>query len=230
MSGVITTPAAAREMLPDDLTAASILFNADANAVGEILRALTFPKHNTDAEALDAYAFGCYSTFEYREDAVRLEGEERLELIGLDFGPWDFEDDGDRREYESELAHIERNATTIRFFEGGVQIDCYWYWDGDGILLYRVRRGASERIVSNGDCKKNYRWVERGRRIGTGDVVVPAPLPVVESLADSVEALIVGVGATGGGAQPTAALQMARTEASEALEAYRAASRNGLKR
>lgn len=217
----------AREMLPDDATAASLLFNADANAVGEILRSLTFPEQNTDGD-IATYAFGCYSTFVVREDAIPIEGQEKTELVEHYVGepPVDLPDPEEVEWYEEERRIVERGCTAIRFFEGGVQIDCFWYWDGDGYLLYRISSGESRRMISNNDCKKDYRWVEDERELSPEGSIVT--MPVVEAMASALEGLIsVVADAATGGAQPAAALQKPRQEADQALEAYRAVSGKG---
>lgn len=159
--------AEAREMLADDASAASLLFNAEPNSVGEVLRAITFPAHRKGDEY---HEVGCYTTFDHREDATPIEGPELVELCEIYIGGAPEAGDAEADlEFEDEMSYALNGATAIHFVEGGVSVDCFWHWDGDGYLLYRVRYQGSERAIANSDCKKNYGWIELERAIAEPD-------------------------------------------------------------
>jgi hypothetical protein len=123
-----------------------ILRTADPCAVGEILRDLTFVGEG----------YGCYSTFEVREDAREWTREQRRDYwvaFGYDEKGeevWDWTAD--------EAADLGQGYT---YELDGYRIDVCWYWDGDGTLTFVVWRGGEIlRSLYNGDCKKSNRWVD----------------------------------------------------------------------
>ena len=93
------------------------------NAVGEYLRSDFFRQDG-------AGEFGCYTTFEWRED---------VDVIP----PLDFPCEEDCCPEE----------TWTRGQKNG--IECRWYWDGDGTLAFRLPDGT---WLVNRDCKKDHRW------------------------------------------------------------------------
>jgi hypothetical protein len=103
--------------------------------LGEALRAITFVGDG----------FGCYSDFNVRTDATPWSREQIKSFVG----------DNDDSDF------IVKAAEGYTFQEGGVTIDAFWYWDGDGTLQFRVKEGGKViREVTNTDCKQDCGWEE----------------------------------------------------------------------
>lgn len=119
------------------------------DVLGELLRDLTFVGEG----------FGCYSTFDVRDDAREWSEEDRRTF-------WRWCNRADRHFEPGELDEIIEDATKMgsgySWMLGELVIDCCWYWDGDGTLCFRVLNEAEGvvRLVVNDDCKKDYRWRE----------------------------------------------------------------------
>lgn len=126
----------ARRSLPDlDLA-------APPAQLGEQLRSLTFPGDQ----------LGCYETFAVRVDATAWPAQQVEQLFAELAYPYD---EDCRRAGEDGSGFSWQAA-------GSVTVDVAWHWDGDGLLLFRLRRGEQVlRVVENDDCKKFGRWKDR---------------------------------------------------------------------
>jgi hypothetical protein len=120
---------------------AEMFTSTNADACGEMLRALVFP----------GPGFGCYESFDVRDGAESWD-DARLNSfwdghLGAD-PLWAFTED--------ELAGLASGHTiTI----GALRVDVSWLWDGDGTLCFRVWDGdIPVRGLYNTDCKKDYDW------------------------------------------------------------------------
>lgn len=113
-----------------------------ADAIGEYLRGRAFPESG-DGE------FGCYTTFVVREDAVEMPPKQRLALLSM---IWDQDPDDD-------LILEAAESRGYVFSEDDWRIEMIWFWDGDGMLAFRVwvPQGLIC-AVANTDCKKPYGW------------------------------------------------------------------------
>lgn len=103
---------------------------------GEVLRAFTFVGEG----------FGCYRNFDVRPDAAHIDEDKQAafwRLLGYE-DPDECADMGD--------------AYSFRAL--GLEIEVYWYWDGDGTLAYLIGDSQPLRCVVNTDCKKDYGWRE----------------------------------------------------------------------
>lgn len=96
------------------------------NAVGEYLRSEFFAE-----DPDEAFSIGCFSVFEWRE------GVESLVNLPLSCG-----DEG---------------CGPGAFWTRGLKddIECRYYWDGDGTLAFRLPDG---KWLVNHDCKKDHEW------------------------------------------------------------------------
>lgn len=74
---------------------------------------------------------GCYSTFDVNPRVFYLDDIPRDAEYAE--GPW---------------KHVALHQQTG-------MINAYWYWDGDGTLVFRLPDGS---YLSNTDCKKSYGW------------------------------------------------------------------------
>lgn len=109
------------------------------NALGEALRALTFPGEG----------FGCYSNFETRVDTDEWATESRRAFYA----------DYVHNEDAGDLEDAVQAGRSFSSSSDGYRIECCWFWDGDGILCYAVYAGpVLVRALENWDCKKNYVW------------------------------------------------------------------------
>lgn len=115
----------------------------NANAVGELLREQTFV-----GEGL-----GCYYNSDVRSDAVEWSAEQRedywtqIDWIERDDDPWN--------DYDMVVS----SSHGYSFSFEGLTVEACWYWDGDGVLTFRVWEGERLlRSLQNTDCKKTYRW------------------------------------------------------------------------
>jgi hypothetical protein len=107
----------------------------EPNAIGEFLRDLFFKK-----PADGSWSYGCYTTFEVRDDAVPASPK----LIRSFF----------EEEWEEELSFY---GYLLRL--QSVRIGCFWYWDGDGDLSFVLADNEGMfRIIRNTDCKKAGNW------------------------------------------------------------------------
>lgn len=116
------------------------IIGTNPDTLGELLREMTFVGEG----------YGCYVNFDVRRDAAPLpHATAKRILIGDDPEDWaDYPDD--------------TFSGYVYVFDGLI-VEAYWYWDGDGTLVFRLRSGAlSEpiRTIGNGDCKKSYGWVD----------------------------------------------------------------------
>ena len=111
------------------------VIDSDPNVLGEHLREETFVGEG----------YGCYSTFDVRPDAEDLGHEAAMKFFDVDPSadwPLDVQFEGRRFRYQ------------------GLIIDCFWYWDGDGTLAFRITHPLLGllRVIENNDCKKAYYW------------------------------------------------------------------------
>ena len=119
---------------------------SDPNVLGETLRDLTF-----------VGGYGCYESFDVRADAVELPHEEAEQF----FWPGNGEDDN----WWGDVATDQHFG--YRYEHQGLTIECFWYWDGDGDLAFRVSKdGRVLRAIENTDCKKGYRWEDHEPPVG----------------------------------------------------------------
>ena len=106
----------------------SILYlTKDPNLVGEILRDRFFKQNR------ELGIFGCYTTFNLRDDVVKLEDE-----VNLEYG------------YENEGVKV----TCAKLDD----IVMKYFWCGDGTLTFHFPNGE---ILENDDCKKDHGWMIR---------------------------------------------------------------------
>jgi len=77
---------------------------------------------------------GCYSSFDVKSDVIELESE-----------PLDPNDISEYALYWKRYSKVFNDQS----------IEMRYYWDGDGVLEFILPNGV---ILSNGDCKKTYRW------------------------------------------------------------------------
>lgn len=114
------------------------VIDSDPNVLGEHLREVTFVGEG----------YGCYDTFDVRPDAEDLGHEEAMKFIM-----------GDADASEDWALDAERFEGR-RFRYQGLIIDCFWYWDGDGTLAFRITHPLLGllRVIENDDCKKSYCW------------------------------------------------------------------------
>lgn len=142
---VLLEAAVSREAKADDKQD-GMLRHGDANAVGELLREQTFT-----GEGL-----GCYYNFEVRNDARAWDESERQQFF-CEIGYIDPSDDDQWNDWKEVVA----GSQGYSFDFAPYQIEVAWYWDGDGVLCFRVwRDGELLRSLINYDCKKPYRWEE----------------------------------------------------------------------
>lgn len=104
--------------------------------MGETLRAFTFV----------GGTFGCYSNFDVRKDAAPIDKAKQTAFWRL----MDYEDPGECAEM----------GDAYSFRALGLEIEAYWFWDGDGTLAYLIGDSEPLRCVVNTDCKKDYGWRE----------------------------------------------------------------------
>jgi hypothetical protein len=103
----------------------------DFNLFCELYRTLTFK-----------YETGCYSCFDV-EDGFEEQDSKNIPLLirTLLAGS-----------YAKDPVEISR---MYWFRNHEKDLDVFWLWDGDGILVFRLSDGT---IVCNDDCKKSYGW------------------------------------------------------------------------
>lgn len=129
-----------------------LLRYGDDNAIGELLRDITFPEEG----------YGCYTTFVVRADARQWSPRERLKywkktLLGCE----------DLHELAKDFTGL---GSGYSYEIDHHRIDVCWYWDGDGTLTFLVYdpEGNPMRLLRNDDCKKSYRWEsEQAREVET---------------------------------------------------------------
>src|SRR6266566_3252300 len=126
-------------------TLENIFRQIDADALGEFLRATTFKYHGGDS--IHNWQYGCYSTFDFIDDAELLDDNARLsfwrelENKSTDGFIIDEPDSVIREEDEvrAKEATEKRGQGCIYDLEG-YRIECCYYWDGDGTLAFRVSK------------------------------------------------------------------------------------------
>lgn len=144
-----------------------VLASREPNAVGEALRALTFPGHGVNG------GIGCYTDFDVRPDAAPLAESDRAALVALAWCDLERLDPAAGLEISDEeaadIAEDNARAQGFEFESGSLRVEVAWFWDGDGWLFFRVfgPEGFLYGVVNN-DCKKDYNW--RAFHL-------PAPLP-----------------------------------------------------
>jgi hypothetical protein len=118
-----------------------LVTDSHPNGLGELVRSLVFTG--------DGY--GCYTTFDFHPQA-RVWDEGECERFWLELG-WC--DDEEARFY----ANCGSGCTLSL---EGLRIDACYYWDGDGVLCFRLfgEDGRLLREIVNSDCKKSYEWRE----------------------------------------------------------------------
>ena len=124
-------------------------------ALGEMLRAWIFVVPEGDD-----WGYGCYTTFDVRPEARKCRWSNKeifAEFWGMDNDEWE----------EEYAGFIEAEAYAFNWF--GYQVEVAWYWDGDGMLSFRIwgPHGATAthelelvRWIENNDCKKAYPWCD----------------------------------------------------------------------
>lgn len=132
---------------------ASFVAKMNPDALGETLRGMTFVGEG----------FGCYENFEVRQDAIPWSEEERRSfirenLVMLDPNEKNIEFISEVVD-EREITFMAAAGEAYTFTEGGLTVDVFWYWDGDGTLAFRVRNGEEVvGFVVSDDCKKDHKW------------------------------------------------------------------------
>ncbi len=127
---------------------------ADPNVVGELLREITFVTPRDDD-------FGCYTTFEVRDDASRISDSEREDFWRKKIGDspgigWGW--DSGEEALEHEIHERLQMGEGWWFVYQDLKIECHWYWDGDGVLYFKLTDPNTSIQFVNSDCKKNYGW------------------------------------------------------------------------
>jgi hypothetical protein len=118
---------------------AAFLRKLSPNSLGEALREITFVGEGK----------GCYENFDMRPDVISWRREQTKDFYEEYF---DSADDKD-------MAYIVNKAHGYTFVEGGVTVDVFWYWNGDGTLCFRTKeREEIIAVIVNTDCKKSYQW------------------------------------------------------------------------
>lgn len=123
-----------------------LLKRIDANALGEFLRAATFVGEG----------IGCYNSFDLVPEALEFQFKTRrafwYSTRRNDGPPY-----GERLDFAREAAELGRGCT---YEIDGYRIDMCYYWDGDGILAFKVYNPDNACIANiiNGDCKKPSCW------------------------------------------------------------------------
>lgn len=123
-----------------------MVVRASDDVLGELLRDVIFTGEG----------YGCYSTFDVRDDAREWSEAERREF-------WAAIYNRDIAYEADELPQLIEEATAMgkgyTWPLGDLAVECCWYWDGDGTLCFRVLDGEDVlRFISNDDCKKDYGW------------------------------------------------------------------------
>jgi hypothetical protein len=117
------------------------------DAVGEYLRSAFFNEMVTQKIGDHEYKeTGCYSTFEWQEDVENLDPIQILDEVDGDSAPqplftWT---------RGKKLVGPVSPETNLC-----VEIECRWYWDGDGTLVFILPDGQ---YLVNTDCKKDHGW------------------------------------------------------------------------
>lgn len=121
-----------------------MVVHAEPNTVGERLREETFAGEG----------YGCYSTFELRDDA-RIWTADEQRRFWLDV-------DRIAREDPEELELMVEAGQGCTFSLEGLTVEAGWWWEGDGTLCFRItdQDGQVLRRIINTDCKKSYDWQE----------------------------------------------------------------------
>ncbi len=137
------------------------------DAVGEYLRSEFFDEKihhaGTDREYRET---GCYTTHDWQEDveplaAIQQEdftcpGCDKASLVGYA---------GGEPSHDYTCACTSKSSWTRgkkRFqhptdagLSDPTEIECRWWWDGDGVLAFRFPDGS---FLVNNDCKKDHGW------------------------------------------------------------------------
>lgn len=101
------------------------------DAVGEYLRSMFFREEGE-------HDVGCYTVHEWRENVEPLPPR-----------PVDFDLPDDLQWTRGRKLVPTGNGTQH------APIECRWYWDGDGVLAFKLPDG---RWLVNSDCKKPFDW------------------------------------------------------------------------
>ena len=115
------------------------------DAIGEALRSLFFDEKLTRGRGghRDYRETGCYSTFDWQKDVEELEQQ-----------PVVFEVDG-RPEEVIMWTRGRKNIAPVPTELDLRQVECRYYWDGDGTLEFVLPDGS---VLRNDDCKKDHGW------------------------------------------------------------------------
>lgn len=105
----------------------------EPNQLGEFLRAITFVGEG----------YGCYENFNVRKDAHKWSDDELKTFVKNHF-----------------LSTNGAQPYGYTYRKDGLLIDVFWYWDGDGDLIFRIRTKDNKvvRMIRNTDGKKDYTW------------------------------------------------------------------------
>tara|TARA_R110000803_G_scaffold210687_1_gene283248 strand:- start:514 stop:1020 length:507 start_codon:yes stop_codon:yes gene_type:complete len=119
------------------------------NDVGEMLRRLTFGSEDI------GLGLGCLENFQVLDDwTPKILGEDDLSVRTLLHGP------------DAKLPEVQTRYVGYEFKR--LDIECYWTWNGNGVLVYRVPAISldddggiamtSNHIIFNQDCRKENGW------------------------------------------------------------------------
>lgn len=127
------------------------LDTASPNRIGETLREITFVGGPHD--------YGCYTTFDVRSDAVELSNKDVLDFFYdecINRGS----NETDAIDFIDDMRHGSPQGYTYSLQGGDIIVECYWYWDGDGTLIFAVTdtKTGEEKQYENTDCKKSNTW------------------------------------------------------------------------
>ena len=136
------------------------------DAVGEYLRSAFFDEKEIYVGSRHAHReTGGYSTFDWQKDVEPLEDLHQEAVTCPGCQNTEFSTQGAVRLHEYICACIDEARWTRgkkRFqypTEAGlsdpINIECRYYWDGDGILVFILPDG---KCLVNPDCKKDHDW------------------------------------------------------------------------
>jgi len=122
------------------------------DAVGEYLRSAFFDEQVTQKIGDHEYKeTGCYSTFEWQEDVEKLDPiqvcmEDSVEGAPAEDGPFPLFTWTRGKKLVGPVYPVSNKC---------VEIECRWFWDGDGTLVFVLPDGQ---YLANTDCKKDHGW------------------------------------------------------------------------
>ena len=123
------------------------------DAVGECLRSAFFQEKVVKHGFRDGKTYhlqremGCYQTFDWQKDVAPLPSL-----------PVEEEHNHPVNEEAEELCWAcdsEIQWTRAKKTFQGQEIECRWFWEGDGTLCFLFSNGS---VLMNNDCKKDHGW------------------------------------------------------------------------